>query len=250
MNKLAAGLMFFAFSQLIPVAAQTKPENNLSPKARIYEPKYLKGQRAEQVARFVEKVTNVMVRWEPVVNGLLLNSMQGQADELDKAEALLKRFDVPEPVPPPERQIEMTVSLIRAFVDVGRVQGSMPPELASVVKEMKGALPYAGFNLVETLHVNVRDGMKVEDFLPNVPHFYSLEFHEPSVSADGKTVSVRGFRFAVKVPGAMAPGSTYQDVGIATPLTLYDGQKQVLGKIKLDPMSGDDLFVVLSYKLK
>src|SRR5207302_2858721 len=138
---------------------QTRPENILSPKARIYQPKYLKGDRATQVARFVGGVTGtVSIRWEPVVNGLILDAMapaQSASDELDKAEALLKRFDVPEPAPPPQRQIEMTVSLVRAYTDAGKVQGSVPPELAPVVKEMKGALPYAGFSLLDTIQLNV-----------------------------------------------------------------------------------------------
>lgn len=258
MNKLAAGLVFVAFSQLMPVAAQTKPENNLSPKVRIYQPKYLNSVRAEQVARFVRSVVNsVAIRWEPVVNGLVLDASmvgnQAVSDELDKAEALLKRFDVPEPAPPPERQIEMTLNLVNAFTGSGDRKGSVPPELAPVIKEMKGALPYSGFNLVDTIQVSVRDGMKLEDALPSavtgmggVQYFYSVEFHEPSVSADAKTVSVRTFRFAVKVPA----GSGYQDVSIATPLTIYEGQKQVLGKIKLSSMSPDDLFVVLSCKVK
>jgi hypothetical protein len=252
MNKLAATLILVAFSQLSPVAAQTKPEYNLRPGIRIYEPKYLTAFRAQQVARFVESVVGALVRWEPVVNGFVL-TQNGPADGLDKAEALLKRLDVAEPGPPPERQIEMTVNLINAFGDPGDRKGSVPPELAPVIKEMKGALPYSGFNLVDTIQVSVRDGMKLEEALPTavtgmggVQYFYSLEFHEPSVSADGRTVSVRGFRFAVKVPA----GSGYQDVSIATPLTIYEGQKQVLGKIKLSSMSADDLFVVLSCKVK
>jgi len=196
MSKLAAGLIFIAFSQFIPMAAQTKPENNLTPSTRIYEPKYLNRERAGQVARFVQSVVRyVEIHWEPLVNGLVLQDslsrklVPGAPDELDKAEALIKRFDVPEPAPPPERQIEMTLNLVNAFAGPGDRKGSVPPELAPVIKEMKGALPYSGFNLVDTIQVSVRDGMKLEDALPvavtgmgGVQYFYSVEFHEPSVS--------------------------------------------------------------------
>lgn len=267
MNKLAAGLLFFAFSQLIPVAAQTKPENNLSPRMRIYQPKYLNHSRAEEVARFVHSVIGtVTVLWEPVVKGLVLDASmaggQSASDELDKAEALLKRFDVPEPPPTPDRQIEMTVSLIRAYADAGKVQGSVPPELAPVVKEMKGALPYVGFSLVDTIQVIARDGLKLEDALPSavtppvssggvsIPYFYNLLLDGARVSPDGKTVSVRMFHFGVKIPVSTSNGVLYQDVGITTPLTIYEGQKLVLGKIKPNSMSNDDLFVVLSCKVK
>jgi hypothetical protein len=256
MNKLAAGFILFALSQWLPASAQTKPENNLTPRMRIYEPKNMTRQRAEQVARFVGFVTRVQIQWEPVVNGLLLNNQTGATEDIDKAEALLKRFDVPEPAAPPERQIEMTISLIRAYADAAKVQGSVPPELASVVKEMKGSLPYGGFSLVDTIQAIVRDGLKLEDALPSsvwavgIPQFYSLEFHEPWLSADGKTVSVRGFRFGVKIPVVTNTGVIYQDEGISTPLAIHEGQKQVLGKVKTNPSSNDDLFVVLSCKLK
>ena len=254
MSKVAAALLFLA----LPAMAQTKPENNITPRARIYEPKYLNGVRAEQVGRFVQSVViGVHIGWEPVVKGLVITSMDTNPQaSLDQAEALLKRFDVPVPTGPPERQIEMTIYLVRGFGDKGDRKGSVPPELEPVVKEMKGALPYLGFNLVDTIVVNVRDGLKLEDALPSgvtgvsVPYFYSLEFHDPSLTPDGKTVSVGAFRFAVKVPVTSPAGSMYQDVSIATPLTIHEGQKQVLGKIKLHSMSADDLFVVLTYKLK
>jgi hypothetical protein len=186
---------------------------------------------------------------------LVLENRGPKPDDLNKAEELLKRFDVPESNPPSERQIDMTVHLIRAYAEGNRAKGSVPPELADVVKEMKGALPYAGFSLVDTIQLKVKDGLQIDDALPAlselpsvVPFFYSLTFGEPSISSDGKTVQVRHFRFGVKVPIQTTGGVTYQDEAIATPLTLYDNQKQVLGKLKM--RTGDDLFVVLSCKVR
>ena len=188
------------------------------------------------------------------MNGFALRH-QGQpqysAEALDKAEALLKRFDVPDPS---DRQIDMTVYLIRAFGNGGPPEGTVPPELSSVVKEMKGALPYSGFNLIDTKLLALRNGLRVEDGLQtgltSVPYFYSLEFHEPSVSADGKTVVVQGFNFGLRVPVSTSNGLLYQTESISTPLTIQQGQMQVLGKIKLNSLSNDDLFVVLSCKVK
>jgi hypothetical protein len=262
MNKFATGLILWIFAQGLPVAAQYKPENTLSPRMRIYEPKYMKRDRAGQVARFVRSVVAVEIEWEPLVNGLVLRAVTPKetdvTTQLDRAEELIKRFDVPDAPVQPERQIDMTVSLIRAITDANRVKGSVPHELADVVKELKGALPYAGFGIVDTIQLKVRNGLQIEDALPALsevpgapPLFYSLTFHDPVVMADGKTVSIGNFRFGVKVPVSTMIGAanvTYQDESIATPLTLYDGQKQVLGKVKL--RSGDDLFVVLSCKVK
>jgi len=66
-------------------------------------------------------------------------------------------------------------------------------------------------------------------------------------------MSVRSFRFGVKVPVSTmsaAGGLSYQDESITTPLTVCDGQKQVIGKVKLRPTSGDDMFVVLTSHVK
>jgi hypothetical protein len=106
------------------------------------------------------------------------------------------------------------------------------------------------------IQVIVRAGLKLEDALPSavtavsIPHFYTLEFHDPSVSADGKTVSVQHFHFGVKIPVVTNNGVLYQDEGITTPLTIHEGQKLVLGKVKTNTQSNDDLFVVLSCKVK
>jgi hypothetical protein len=261
MNRYALVLMLLAFGQVVP--AQTKPDNNLSPKTRIYEPKYLNRERGEQVARFVHSIVfsdNVNVAWEPLINGLVmtytLNPLVNTAvrlasvEALDRAEALIKRFDVPEPAPPPERQIEMTVNLIRAWTD-NRPAGTVPTELAPVVKEMKGALPYAGFTLVDTIQSLIHDGLALQDAMPNdssgAHYFYSLSFNGLKLSDEGKSLWLGTFHFGVKVPVATTSGGTYQDESITTPLTIREGQKLVLGKIKLH---NDDLFVVLSYKLK
>jgi hypothetical protein len=257
MNKHAAVLTLYALAHCAPALAQTGPEAPLPPRYRIYEPKYLKGQRAEQVARFVQSISNadgVVVRWEAVVRGLVLSSLSGKTNfeaDLDKAVALIKRFDVPEPAPPPERQIEMTVNLIRAWTDANRPAGAVSAELAPVVKEMKGALPYAGFALVDTIQSIIHDGLAVQDAMPiNWPggsYFYNLSFNGLQTSGDGKSLTLGTFHFGVKVPVPSSNGVNYQDESITTPLNVREGQKMVLGKIKLH---NDDLFVVLSYKLK
>ena len=114
-----------------------------------------------------------------------------------------------------------------------------------------------GFELADTIRVNVRNGLRLEDALPvaatregGVTYFYNMEFHEPAISTDGKILSLGGFRFGLRLPVNTNGTYTYQDVGIASPLTIYQDQKQILGKVKLQSSSPDDLFVVLSYKLK
>ena len=63
----------------------------------------------------------------------------------------------------------MTLDLVRAYTDAARVKGSVPAELADVVKEMKGILPYAGISLLDTIQLKVRDGLEIQDALPPAP---------------------------------------------------------------------------------
>ncbi len=88
--------------------AQTQPDVLLPPNVRMYRPKNLTLDRARQVANFVQNLIGVAVAWGDVPNAFVIRN--GKPSDMDMAEALLKRYDVPEPNP----NIQLTVYLIRA----------------------------------------------------------------------------------------------------------------------------------------
>ena len=261
MKKAIAVLLLTAFSQL-GVQAQNKGEN-LTPSARVYKPKYLKaGDRASQVARLVSSLTNnrIQVYWEPIVGGFIMRDLQlsPPPDEKtrDQAEALLIQFDVPEP-PKIEKEPEFTIYFLRTSPPgAAEKSDTVPADLASAVAEMKHTLPYGGFKLVDTMVVKVRHQTRLEGVLHAslkqdagaTPTFYRLEIVEPSVSDDGKTISAMNFGFHVDLPGSGNEPS--KPVGISTDLVIHENQKLVLGKIPLSGQDRDDLWLVVTAKVK
>src|ERR1039457_5522211 len=126
MKRVVLVLAMLAFGGL--VAAQTKPDNQLSPTVRLYEPKVVDG--AAQLAFFVTSVVKgASVRWEPAVHALVIRG-DNPAD-LDLAEALLKRFDGPERRSAPTPQVELTTYLIRAWPGATLLQAGAKPPLSA-----------------------------------------------------------------------------------------------------------------------
>jgi len=253
MNKLGITLILFAATVFAQAQSSgTNPEK--PPQYRLHQTNYLKGQRAIQVGQFVTRVSEgVEAKWEDGMRAIVLYNLSANGtykERLDKAEALVERLDVPEPATA-EKEIEVTIQLVRAYSDARGASSSVPPDLEPVVKQMKGALPYSGFKLVDTIQAMAHHGLALQDALgmsvPGAQYFYNLEFRGVDSLDAGKTLRITDFHFGIKVPVAHAGGMTYQDESITTPLTLKEGQKLVLGKLKF---AGDDLFVVLSSKAK
>jgi len=129
-------------------------------------------------------------------------------------------------------------------------------ELDSVVKEMRAAFAYKSLGLLDTIPVRVTEsGMtQYSGILPSgavgtsVKHFYKVQIDPPHVQEDGKTVSTPGFAFTVEVPAA-STGLKAGESGIRTDLTVREGQKVVLGKIRLDDQNSSAIFLVVTVKV-
>src|SRR5271157_4764714 len=88
-------------------SAQTKPEIQLPPDTRTYEPKNLTPEKAERLAISVHNlIGNVGLTWDGVTHMFVIHALKPEF--LDMAEALLKKYDVAPP------RIELTVYLVRA----------------------------------------------------------------------------------------------------------------------------------------
>jgi hypothetical protein len=246
--------------------AQTKADNQLSPTVRLYEPKQVEG--ASRLARFVSSVVNgVSINWEPVAHALVL---RGQPADLDVAEALLKRFDVPDPKPVPVPQVVLTTYLIRAWsapVSTGLTPNRplpptrpVPPELQSSIDEMKRTFPYEHYGVWDVIINNVDpysgSGLPLafnpggragesNGLLPgdpdNRPYGYSLSYKNPRMKS-AKEVILGGFEFVLKIPF----GKDGTDAKIKTDPILHEGQKLVLGKIRLMPSENADLWLIMT----
>jgi hypothetical protein len=246
-------------------AAQTKPDNQISPTVRIYEPKVVDG--SGQLAMFVQSVVKgVTIQWERAVHALVIRG-DNPAD-LDMAEALLKRFDVPERKPAPPPQVELTTYLIRAWPGTTPLQVGerpIPAELQSAIEEMKHTFAYGQYGLWDVIISNI-DPMsgageffnsgggpgEFEGLLPGEnsvkPYTYSLTYQNAWMK-DAKSVALRGFQFTLKIPYGMNDIKDGLEAKIKTDPVIHEGQKVVLGKIRLLPGENADLWLVLTAKL-
>jgi hypothetical protein len=220
-----------------------------------FDLKYLHGDRADRAIRFVAGIMagRARINWEPVLNQVVII---GSADHVAHAEELLRKFDVPE-VRKPAKTFEFTIYLVGAYVDPPQTRGGpMPADLASVVKEMRSAFAYKGFGLLDTIPVSTRTTSRMTEYdgiLPrsavgtNVQHFYKVFIDSPQLLEDGKTVLTPEFKFTLDIPSPTS-GAKAGESGIRSDLTVREGQKVVLGKIRLD--DGDNaVFLVVTVKI-
>jgi hypothetical protein len=248
----------------LALAQTIKSGNQISPNARIYEPQVVEG--SVQLAKFVSSVVgSVTITWEPVVHALVL---RGDPASLDVAEALLKRFDVPrqaKPAPPPP-QVELTTYLIRAWPAATPVQVSerpIPAELQSAMEEMKHTFAYQQYGLWDVIVSTIDPSSgnnewfnpgggpgEYDNLLPSEnngakPYTYSFTYKNPHMK-DEKNLALGGFEFILKLPY----GKDSLEARIKTEPVIHEGQKLVLGKIRLLPGDNADLWLVLTAKFR
>jgi hypothetical protein len=227
-----------AFLVFCPLAlAQTQPEIQLPPGVRMYQPKNLTPDRAERVAAFVSSIASVgKITWDNVPHAFVFRGGNSQA--MDTAEALLKRFDVP------ETRVELSVHLIRAYPSGTTAGGPptspVPADLKSAVDEMKGAFNYDHYGLWDTIVLPIKSNGEVQGILPGGSSFYNVSYATSGPPTESKTLNLASFMFSIKF-GEL-------DSHIRTDLTIREGQKLVLGKIRLQGGNAD-LFLVLTTKV-
>lgn len=243
MKTIATVLVLLACGPLL--SAQTKPAVQLPPSVRLYEPKNLTPDRAANVALFVQNLVGVRVSWDNVPHAFVI---RGTAQEQDMAEALVKRYDVP------EAKVELTVYLVRASLAPaapGREPqgGPVPAELKSAIDEMKGAFSYAHYTLWDAVVLQPKgNGGDMQGILPTAdpkPYVYAIDCRlSGAVQSEAKTVNLGTFRFVLKMP----TGDLESHISTSD-LTVREGQKLVLGKIRLLARENADLFLVLTAKI-
>jgi hypothetical protein len=255
--KTAAILTLLAFAALCP--AQTKPDIQLPPNVRMYQPKNITPDRAQRVAQSVQNIVSILqLSWDGVAHAFVL---RGTAQDLDMAEALLKRFDVAAP------RVELTIYLVRAFsgppspTPVGSQPGNpVPQELRVAIDEMKSSFVYDRYTLWDQILVQpTSNGGEVQGVLTseagNYTYTVSYQVSGGSPVSEGKTVSLGNFTFSMKMPvtfrsrAAVNPPETNFESHIRTDVTVRENQKLVLGKIRLLPNGSGDLFLVLATKV-
>ena|SRR5581483_3407615 len=137
----------------------------------------------------------------------------------------------------PAASVELKVSLLIGS-KTALPDAAVPDELAPVVKQLQSTLRYSHYGLMAANVQRTRSGEKVEGSgvaEPTLigmaaseahPVFYSYTLRNIRV---GSAVDIENFQFAMRVPIRLEKGTTYQNVGFETPVSIRPNEKVVIG---------------------
>jgi len=248
MNKFALVLLLGGLA-----AAQTKPPEP-GRRSITYEFKNVDIDRAAAIVNFIGKLDHwVALQLDAAFKTAIIQSMDWRSgntppEVMEKTLELLKRYDVA-PTPPP--RVEFVAYLVWASVHYGSPPGQpIPAAIEEAVAEMKKTFAYTDYKLLDTVSTDVRHHAEVENILPGASsagtaYSYTINYGNSAVSNDGKTVNVNSFRFSLRIPS----GGTYLSTGITTDVAIHEGQKLVLGKVRIGLDDSVNIFLVLTVKV-
>ncbi|HLJ74586.1 MAG TPA: hypothetical protein VKU62_08385 [Thermoanaerobaculia bacterium] len=149
-------------------------------------------------------------------------------------EEAIGRLDKASPEP---ASVELKVSLLIGSKSP-LPNATVPDELAPVVKQLQSTLRYSHYGLMAANVQRTRSGEKVEGSgvaEPTLigmaaseahPVFYSYTLRNIRV---GSAVDIENFQFGMRVPIQLEKGTTYQNVGFETPVSIRPNEKVVIG---------------------
>lgn len=149
----------------------------------------------------------------------------------------------------------------------------IPATLDSVIKQLRETLPFKNYRLAATLINRVKnDGRLNLSWIggplasnlgsspSTTPSFSQFNVRQVRLVTDSEgrpTVQMAGFNFGARIPiqvsgaiaanGAVAPNFNYEQTGLATDISMREGEPVVVGTLNVGP-SGDAIILVVSAK--
>ncbi len=147
----------------------------------------------------------------------------------------------------------------------------LPAALEGVVKELRATLPFKNYRLSATLLNRVKnDGRLQLNWIggplastatpattPSFSHFNIRQVKLVRNSEGHQLIQMAGFNFGARIPiqtsgaiaanGAVAPNFNYENTGLATDISMREGETVVVGTLNVGP-SGDAIILVVSAK--
>lgn len=149
----------------------------------------------------------------------------------------------------------------------------IPATLDPVIKQLRETLPFKNYRLAATLINRVKNdgrlnlswiGGPLASNLGNspvtTPSFSQFNVRQVRLVTDAEgrpTVQMAGFNFGARIPiqvsgaiaanGAVAPNFSYEQTGLATDISMREGEPVIVGTLNVGP-SGDAIILVVSAK--
>jgi hypothetical protein len=182
-------------------------------------------------------------------------------DVVEKMRKVVAELDQPGSEAAIGRNIEMTLTFLRASTKVPAQASALPADMEAVAKQLRASTQYKDIVLWDTVPLHLQEGKETSESLrmpgaafnsPGVSATGQISVHPEGVSRrdQGRYVRFSSFRMSFRLPYQAGPGQgfSYMDVGLTTSGDFMEGQKTVLGKVS----GADDdtsIFVVISLKV-
>ena len=178
---------------------------------------------------------------------------------------------------PVETRDDETNLETQLFLIVGTNQevpeDKLPATLESVIKQLRATLPFKSYRLAATMINRVKNEGRLElswiggpmtlaagptpALNPSFSNFNVRLVKLVQASNGQQMVQMQGFNFGARVPiqvsgaiaanGAVAPVINYEHTGVATDVSMREGEPVIVGTLNIGP-SGDAIILVVSAK--
>lgn len=152
-------------------------------------------------------------------------------------------------------------------------ESKIPATLDAVIKQLRATLPFKNYRLAATLINRVKNDGRLNlswiggPLASNLgtspvttPSFSQFNVQRVRLVTDSNgqpTVQMAGFNFGARIPiqvsgaiaanGAVAPNFNYEPTGLATDISMREGEPVIVGTLNVGP-SGDAIILVVSAK--
>lgn len=149
----------------------------------------------------------------------------------------------------------------------------LPATLDTVVKQLRATLPFKNYRLAATMINRVRNEGRLDlswiggpmtlaaapgpALNPSFSNFVIRQVKLVPASDGQQIVQMHGFNFGARIPiqvsgaiaanGAVAPTINYERTGVATDVSMREGEPVIVGTLNIGP-SGDAIILVVSAK--
>ena len=153
----------------------------------------------------------------------------------------------------------------------------IPASLDSVVKQLRGTLPFKNYRLAATLINRVKNEGRLQlswiggplasvsgaasgGASPVTPSFSQFNVRQVKLQRNSENqpiVQMLGFNFGARIPiqvsgaiaanGAVAPNFNYENTGVSTDISMRESEPVIVGTLNVGP-SGDAIILVVSAK--
>lgn len=199
---------------------------------------------------------------------LLAAVAYAQAQETNTAQTSTKQVEAKDDETNLETQLYLIVG---TNSDAG--DSNLPAALDTVVKQLRASLPFKNYRLTATMINRVKNEGRLElrwiggpmtlaagpapVLNPSFSNFHIRQVRLVQANDGQPRVQLQGFNFGARVPiqvsgaiaanGAVAPTINYEPTGIATDVSMREGEPVIIGTLNIGP-SGDAIILVVSAK--